>query len=433
MARRTGILQEVIGTIGRLLGQCHGGIAVTFALALPVVIGAMGIASDYGMMIKLRTDLQKAADAAAVAGAREIPLARTNAAQIKSAAQSFATFALTGDSAATAAALKGSDLTITITVIDNFSAVKVDVSQVWTPFFAHFLQAGITPIKVTATARFVGSNNICVLGLAGSGRGVYLDKNSRLTGNNCGVFSNSTASDSLSVNTGAYLKAQVICAAGGSNTSSSGSVDPLPVTDCPAMADPLVDRPAPSSGGCDQTGFSLLNQTRTLNPGVYCGGLTVDGISTVTLSPGTYVIKNGPLLIEGKTTLKGDGVSFFVTGSSPGSLLFTPNTHISLSAPVNGTMAGLLVFEDRDLGVKLKHKISSNDAHSLIGTIYLPVGDLVVDANKPVADQSAYTAIIVQHLELNSGPNLVLNSNYETTDVPVPAGLKGTKQVILTQ
>ena len=96
-------------------------------------------------------------------------------------------------------------------------------------------------------------------------------------------------------------------------------------------------------------------------------------------------------------------------------------------------MAGLLVFEDRSLPVKLKHRISSNDARKLIGTIYLPAGDLVVDATNPVADQSAYTAIIAQHIELNKGPNLVLNSDYDQTNVPVPAGLKGTSQVVLIQ
>ena len=45
----------------------------------------------------------------------------------------------------------------------------------------------------------------------------------------------------------------------------------------------------------------------------------------------------------------------------------------------------------------------------------------------------AFTAIIVQHLELNMGPNLVLNSDYNATNVPVPGGIKGAQQVILTQ
>ena len=50
---------------------------------------------------------------------------------------------------------------------------------------------------------------------------------------------------------------------------------------------------------------------------------------------------------------------------------------------------------------------------------------LLVDANAPVADQSAYTAIKSRKLVLDAGPNLVLNSNYAMTDIPVPSGLKG--------
>lgn len=411
----------------------RGGIAVTFALSLPGVMAALGLASDYAVMVKVRTDLQKAADAAAVAGAREIPLAGTNTNQVTSAAQSFAAYALTGDSTATAKVLSASNLSVDAVVVDNFSAVKVDISEDWTPFFAHFLMSGITPVKVTAKARFVGSNNLCVLGLAQKNRGVFLDKNSRLTGNDCGVFSNSTASDSLFVNSGSNLKASVICTAGGNDVSSSATVDPKPITDCPAITDPLAKRPAPAFGSCDQTDLSLLNKTMTLNPGVYCGGMTIDGTSNVTLNPGTYVIKDGPLLITGKTYLHGSGVAFFITGGAADKMNFTANTHIELSAPASGPMAGLLVYEDRGLTVKLKHKISSNNARTLIGTVYLPIGDLVVDATKPVADQSAYTAIIVQHLELNTGPNLVLNSHYEQTDVPVPDGIKGSKQVVLTQ
>ena len=40
-----------------------------------------------------------------------------------------------------------------------------------------------------------------------------------------------------------------------------------------------------------------------------------------------------------------------------------------------------------------------------------------------MADQSAWTAIIASQIQLFAQPNLVLNSNYDQTDVPVPQGL----------
>lgn len=94
-------------------------------------------------------------------------------------------------------------------------------------------------------------------------------------------------------------------------------------------------------------------------------------------------------------------------------------------------MAGLLFFEDRALPVKLKHRFTSDDARKLIGTTHLPVGSLVIDAKQPVADQRPIRPSVAQGLELNMGPNLVLNSDYSATDVPVPDGIAGSSQVVL--
>jgi hypothetical protein len=54
---------------------------------------------------------------------------------------------------------------------------------------------------------------------------------------------------------------------------------------------------------------------------------------------------------------------------------------------------------------------------------YMPASTLHIDAQNPVADESAYTVIVVHRLQLFSGPNLVLNTNYGASDVPVPKGV----------
>ena len=59
----------------------------------------------------------------------------------------------------------------------------------------------------------------------------------------------------------------------------------------------------------------------------------------------------------------------------------------------------------------------------MLGTIYLPVGRLIIDASRPVADQSAYTVVVAQMINLYKGPNLYLNTNYAGSDVPVPSGV----------
>jgi hypothetical protein len=59
---------------------------------------------------------------------------------------------------------------------------------------------------------------------------------------------------------------------------------------------------------------------------------------------------------------------------------------------------------------------------------------LRVDGTQPVADQSAYTAIVTRRVELTQSPNLVINSSYDATDVPVPNGIgPATGKTRLTQ
>ena len=63
---------------------------------------------------------------------------------------------------------------------------------------------------------------------------------------------------------------------------------------------------------------------------------------------------------------------------------------------------GILIFDDR--GSKAdKHRIYSDNARKLLGTIYLPNGVLYVDANKPIADQSAYTVIVARPSQPREG------------------------------
>lgn len=149
------------------------------------------------------------------------------------------------------------------------------------------------------------------------------------------------------------------------------------------------------------------------------------------MGKGVYVIDNGVLLVSGTSTLKGELVSFYMRGLTS-SLTFGSGTTIDLSAQEDGPLAGLLFFEDHKALPSNIHTISSNNARKLVGTIYVPRGTLTIDANAPVADKPAYTALLVHSLILKEGPHVVLRSDYEMTDVPVPPGLIG-QRVFLTE
>jgi hypothetical protein len=242
------------------------------------------------------------------------------------------------------------------------------------------------------------------------------------------VYSNSGDPAGLVVKDTALVTAERICTVGGYSGSSS-SFSTTPLTGCPSHQDPLLNRAPPSPGGCDYNNLVIRGETRTLNPGVYCGGLKVTNGSQVTLAQGEYIIDGAPLVVDGGSSLTGDYVGFYFRGSVA-TLKFASDTTINLSAPKLGPLAGILFFEDRAAPLLRSFEVLSTTARTLIGTFYLSRGKFVANSNALIADKSAYTVIIARQLELNGNPTLTLNANYNQTDVPVPGNVASSARTI---
>jgi hypothetical protein len=120
-------------------------------------------------------------------------------------------------------------------------------------------------------------------------------------------------------------------------------------------------------------GTHIRNRDRTLNPGVYCGGLMIMGNSRVRLNPGVYIVQNGLFKVGNRATLIGENVGFYLTGTDT-LMFFDRGSTIDLTAPKSGPLAGILFFEDSSAPPLRIHRIASNNARNLLGTIYLPVG-----------------------------------------------------------
>jgi Flp pilus assembly protein TadG len=397
-----------------------GTVAVILAILAPLLVSIVGLAIDYGFAANQKAILQRAADAAALAGAKELSMSdskRENAsAVVKAVVDNFVKENATA----------GEIVPKIQTEILN-QTVEVSVSAAYKSLFGDSFGFSATEISVLAVARIAGQPNICVLSLEPSEPGaIAMTGRAHLLGNNCAVFSNSRSFSGVTVTEGANLIATTICSAGG--VIGNDNIDPEAYVDCPQFDDPLASRPEPDSRKCDHTAMVVLNQERTLSPGVYCLGLTIAGFSRVTFKPGVYVIKNGPFLVTLQSEIKGQGVGFFLTG--PSFFTFDPLTKIELEAPKTGPMAGLLFFGSRSQSKLLLNTILSSNAQIMLGTIYLPKTSLVVTSLAQVGSKSAYTAIVARRLVMLDGPEMVLNSNYEDTDVPVPEGIKGSGQPV---
>eukprot|EP00913_Durusdinium_trenchii_P004204 g3896.t1 len=400
--------------IDRVQGCRNGHMALMTALLAPLLIGVAGGAIDVSSFIDHKTNLQDVADAAALAAAKEASLNGWSTDSAVAVVNGFLdAHKRSGAEGSVAAA---------VAVDPVKKQVEVTLEQDHHPYFVVGYFVGSPQITVSSAARTNNASNICVIGLEGSDTAtVSLQNQALISAPKCAVYSNSTSTTGLTATGKASLVAQLSCSAGGYSGAPGNFAPQPPLTDCPAVADPLSSRPPPPVGACDKKNAAYVNYSGSLAPGVYCGGLSITAASQVTLKPGIYIIKDGPLIIESASVVEGRGVGFYFTGKDA-NFVFGSSSQVDIEAPTGDWLAGLVAFQDRS-SPETDFIITSNKARKLLGTIYLPNGNLIVDANNKVADESAYTAIVVRRLRLSKAPNLVLNTNYDKTLVPVPEGV----------
>jgi hypothetical protein len=448
----------------------RGGVALIFGLSATVLLGLVGGGIDYARLSYRRAQLQSAVDMGTLAGGNTLKLASSTVASVKGVTEQ-----VVRDSAKP---VPDRPFTVAVTVPDDKTSVFARVEETVKLAFGAFVGVGAQRVAAQSRASVVGKMRLCMLTLDPNAPGAFnLQKKAQVTADGCSLYSNSRNAIGMVGGDSALAKAQTICSAGG-YLGPRANFSPPPQTSCPALGDPLKDRAMPLPGDCKpipaaanargDTSANLVNRDVTLEPGTYCGGLHVTQKAKVTLRSGIYIMKDGPLIVDQLGTLSGTDVGFYFTGDR-GGLLFDQSSTVSLAAPTTGLMAGLLMAEDRTVdkpvdptvavinllnsllsilvpaptptpavlgqsGPMRTYRIISDNARTMLGTIYLPVGRIVIDAAKPVADQSAYTVIVAAQVNLYEGPNLYLNANYDATSVPVPKGVGPVPgKLLLTQ
>jgi hypothetical protein len=100
-------------------------------------------------------------------------------------------------------------------------------------------------------------------------------------------------------------------------------------------------------------------------------------------------------------------------------------------------MVGLVFWEDPNnmpAGSAATHKIWSDHAQNLYGTVYFPQGTLNVGGHANIGGLADYTIIVAHDLVVFQSANIVLNANYNASNVPVPTGVGNTMgRVTLTK
>jgi hypothetical protein len=369
---------------------------VLVAFSLVVLTGVLGLSIDVGYLRYAKRRLQTAADSAAIAGASELQdgMAKAKAAALNDSAAN-------GFQNAPPRVTVDAHPPTTAPFAGKADYLEVQVSQKAPTYFMRALGVNSTTLTATATAQ-LGSSKGCVysLGLLGG-----INVNANVNAPNCGVVDNAL----LSIG-GGCLTAQSIGVVLG---LPGGCTNPPPVTGINPAADPLAYVVAPGVAGCNFTRRTVNNGnarlTTTLNPGVYCGGITVSNTNAgpVVFNPGLYILTGAPgLSLGGAGNISGGRVTFYVRGGA--SVQTQANTNITLTAPTTaptaGIPAGVLFFQDPGDG----QASVLNGALSLTGALYFPSAALTLGGN----GATAYVILVAQTIQFN-GP-ITIGTDYSS-------------------
>jgi hypothetical protein len=395
----------------------EAGQALIFAaLGLGMLLGAAGLGVDMGLLRYQKRLQQSAADAAAVAGASNLPpytgvtLAAVNAA----ASTGFTDNGSGQISNCSNAAAVG---TVCVQVLNppgpatvngvtipagphNAAAgyVEVIVAAVQPTYFMKIFGVNQETVVARAVATNVssgGDNSGCLYTLgspSSSIEGVNISGSAILKAPNCGIADNgnyNAKGNKLTVIANSF-------SVSGSNTGSKNTGDPpictsgqspCPANGAPAASDPLSYL-TPPPVQTPSYGSVTTSNTQTLSPGTY-SSITIGSNSIVTLNPGIYYINgSGGVQFNGSATVTGSGVMFYFTGAASINANGGGNqvSNINLSAPTTGPYAGVLMYQDpldtnTGSGPNSGPTLGGDDNSFFQGALYFPKDQLTFFGN----------------------------------------------------
>jgi Flp pilus assembly protein TadG len=323
---------RVPGMLWRRRRAERGAVAVAVAILLPVLIGITGLVIDVGSWYETQTQLQSAADAAALAGAQDLP---NNPSSAAAAARTLA-----------ADNVSGATVTPVTPYDGDSSEIQVTVSKQGSVTFASIL--GISGPTITASA----------VAEATHGTGTF-------------IYAASTACNAISITSSGKLSSTTLWSNGGITATGAGitvtgQVDvansscPFPSTLTPPGATSVgsntgwpVPLPTAAQGNmpssCPSASISITSASWLSSnpPGIYCttgtvsitnsGSMTFNGYEFVSESTSSTAIS---VVTSGNMTFNGYCPSSCSSGGTPQTLFYATAGGISVTNSGSGTFTG---------------------------------------------------------------------------------------------
>ena len=361
-----------------LLTDCRGNVLVLSALAMPLMVGAAGLAMDTIQLTQIQRQLQRQADSAALAGAlaKAQGASASNAATSSIARDSLVALSQTPviENAPTIGAYAG-----------NTGAVRVVIESTQSQVFSDMFRNTPATLRVEATAASMTNGNYCVISLEKSAAvGITLQGNAGVD-MGCGLATNSKGSPAVNTGGSSTVKVSHVAAVGGLKSSVNYSPATVLLPYAVPQKDPYASLPAPTvPAGCSaQLNVQPNSVANVSNPsGTACyRGMNIKG--TVTFAPGLYIIDGGSVSLGSQAVVNGTGVTFILTSATAASnsgsvatLDMNGGARVNLTATTSGAYAGVLFYQDRRAAAGTTNSVNGNALSNFQGSFYFASQDL---------------------------------------------------------
>ena len=363
-------------SLKRFWKETSGGVMIYAAFALPILLAVSGLAVDLGLWYVDKRVTQTAADSAAISSALEVM--RLDQPDIYESDILDIALASGGDNGYHPSYGDTMELHYppeTGPYAGDDSAVEVIVRRPTAAFLGRILFKDDVTVASRAVAR-VDINDTCIWALNRTA-----DKAIRISGAAtvdlpCGILSNSNAEEAFSSDGSACVTAKRIRVVGG---SVGDCINPDPSLGMNAVNDPLNGMAPPAYGPCEFSSNIRVNSgdTLTLDPGVYCGMISVMSGGTLHFNEGLYVLDTASMNFSSNATVTGSdaGVTFYITPDSGqgDNISVAANASVSLTAPgEDGELPGVLFYQDRESSGDISHSFTGQASMDLEGILYFP-------------------------------------------------------------
>ena len=403
-----------------------GTVAMVFAVALPILIGALAVSIEAGYWMKSKTDLQVTADMAAFAGALELLTYNEDEAEMAATLHAisngydFAKGTITVNAPPTSGAYAG------------LEAVEVLIEQKGNQYFSAIFGTNLINYSVRSVSAVVSDNTMCILALNETAKGAY-----EITGSgtssvaNCAIGVNSSHSQSINFGGSSTSTMDCIQTVGGFNQSTGATVNPAcgaVDTGAELVRNPYKDLTAPDlslTPACTAP-VNLGGGFYSMSPGRYCADINFGGKTT--MSAGEYYLDGIDVqLIGSHAELIGNGVTIILMNGATLSG-FSGNATITITAPTSGPYTGIAFFSDpltQPAGdiVTLK----GNSMSSIEGLLYFPTQTLKYGGNSSTT--SGCTLIVADKILIGGNADFKNTSCRSTYGLDAP----GNGKVVLAE